>query len=110
MQRRREIAAAPTRSAGETIEVVATLIRETLTRSDNVDPADVDSALAAARPALLGLVAGGHLDDEPLVLVAPPIHLSVTTISGDGALTLEENLQVPGGAGVEAWTIHLPAP
>jgi hypothetical protein len=68
----------------------------------------VDTALATARPALLGLIAGGHLNDEPLVLVAPPVHLSVTTVSDDRALALEDATDVPGGAGIEQWMIHLP--
>jgi hypothetical protein len=108
MRRHREVAAAPARSAGEAAESIAELLRSTLTRSDKVDPAEVEKALGAARPALLGLIAGGHLDDEPLVLVAPPVHLSVSTVSGDDALTLADMADVPGGAGIDEWTIHLP--
>lgn len=108
MQRRREVAAAPARSAGEAAEAIADLIRRTLLRSDKVDGSEVDRALEAARPALLGLIAGGHLDAEPLVLVAPPVHLLVTTVSGDRALTLADVTDVPGGAGIDDWRIHLP--
>jgi hypothetical protein len=110
MQRRREVAAAPERSAGDAWEVVAMLLRDTLVRSPQVDDAEVDEALVEARPAGLALIAGGHLDRQPLVLVGAPVHLSVTTVSGDRALTLEENLDVPGGASIEEWTLYLPTP
>jgi len=110
MQRRREVAAAPERSAGEAWEAVATLLRDTLVCSARVDDAEVDEALTAARSAGLALIAGGHLDREPLVLVGAPVHLSVTTVSGDRALTLEENLDVPGGASIEDWVLYLPTP
>jgi hypothetical protein len=110
MQRRREVAAAPERSAAEAWDAVATLLRETLVCSVHVDDAEVDEALTAARSAGLALIAGGHLDREPLVLVGAPVHLSITTVSGDKALTLEENPSVPGGASIEGWTLYLPTP
>jgi hypothetical protein len=81
-----------------------------LVRSPQVDRAEVDDALAAARPAGLALIAGGHLDRQPIVLVGAPVHLSVTTVSGDRALTLEENTDVPGGASIDEWTLYLPTP
>jgi hypothetical protein len=110
MQRRREIAAAPERSTGEAWETLAELLRETLVCSEKVDDVEVDQMLGAARPAGLALIAGGYLDREPLVLVGAPVHLSVTTVSGDRALTLEENLAVPGGSSIEDWKIYLPTP
>ncbi len=110
MQRHREVAAAPERSAGEAWQVIAALLRDTLVCSPRVVDAEVDQALAAARPAGVALIAGGHLDRVPLVLVAAPVHLSVTTVSGEAALTLEENLSVPGGASIEPWTLYLPTP
>lgn len=110
MQRRREIAAAPERSAGEAWAAVAGLLRDTLVCSEQVDDTEVDEALGAARPAGLALIAGGHLDREPLVLVGPPVHLSVITVSGDQALILEENLAVPGGSSIEDWKLYLPTP
>ena len=110
MRRRRELAAAPRRTTSETWETLAGVIRETLTCSASVDRAEVDTALTAARPAGLALIAAGHLDSHPLVLVGPPVHLSITTVSGDGALGLEENLKVPGGTSIEEWTLHLPTP
>lgn len=110
MQRRREIAAAPQRSAGEAWDAVACLLRDTLLCSAQIEAEEVDEALAAARAAGLALIAGGHLDREPLVLVAAPVHLSVTTVSGDRALTLEEPLDVPGGASIDSWMLYLPTP
>jgi hypothetical protein len=110
MRRRRELAAAPQRSASETWQTLATMVRETLVCSPSVDDVEVDEALAAARPAGLALIAGGHLDRHPLVVVGAPVHLSIITVSGDGALALEENPGVPGGASIEEWTIYLPTP
>jgi hypothetical protein len=111
MQRRREIAAAPERSTSETVTTIDDLLRDALTASAEVNLDDIDSALDAARPALLALVAGGHLDRHSLVLVAAPLHLSVTTVSGDRALALDENLAtVPGAAGASTWTLYLPTP
>lgn len=111
MQRRRQVAAAPERTTSETAETISELIRDSLARADKIDLADVDDALAKARPAFLALVAGGHLDTNPLVLVAAALHLSITTVSGDGALTLEENLAaVPGAASATEWTLYLPTP
>jgi hypothetical protein len=111
MQRHREIAAAPERSTSETVETISALIRDSLARSRHIDPADVDDALDAARPALLALVAGGHLEKQALVLAAASLHVSITTVSGDKALTLEENLDaVPGAASATEWTLYLPTP
>jgi hypothetical protein len=110
MKRRRELAAAPQRSASETWQTLATMVHETLTCSPNVEDVEVDEALAAARPMGLALIAGGHLDRHPLVVVGAPVHLSITTVSGDRALALEENLGVPGGTSIEEWMIYLPTP
>ena len=111
MQRHRQIAAAPERSTSETVETISELIRDSLARSEHIDLADVDGALGAARPALLALVAGGHLERNALVLVAAVLRLSITTVSGDKALTLEENLAaVPGAASATDWTLYLPTP
>jgi hypothetical protein len=110
MQRRREIAAAPERSASETIATIGDLLRDTLAAS-TLDLGEVDFALDSARPALLALVAGGHLDRHALVLVAASLHLSVTTVTGDRALALDENLAtVPGAASATTWTLYLPTP
>jgi hypothetical protein len=111
MQRHREIAAAPNRSASETVSVISDLVRDTLVASPKLDTTEIDEALSEARPALLALVAGGHLDRHAVVLVAAVLHLSVKTVSGDGALTLEENLAiVPGAATATKWTLYLPTP
>lgn len=111
MQRRRQVAAAPHRSASETVATLSDLIRDTLTASEVLDHDEIDDALDEARPALLALVAGGHLDRSSLVLVAALLHLSITTVSGDGALTLEENLAVvPGATSATTWTLYLPTP
>jgi hypothetical protein len=111
MKRRREIAAAPERSTSETVAVISELIHDTLARSEKIDVAEVDEALDVARPALLALVAGGHLRHHPLILVAAELHLSITSVSGDKAPTLDENLDaVPGAASATEWTLYLPTP
>lgn len=111
MQRRRNVAAAPERSTSETVAVISDLIRDTLARSDKIESSDVDAAMEVARPALLALVAGGHLAHHPLVLVAAQLHLSITSVYGDKALTLEENLDaVPGAATATTWMLYLPTP
>jgi hypothetical protein len=57
------------------------------------------------------LVAGGHLERYPIVVVADSLHLSITTVSGPAAANLEEDLEaVPGGAPARTWTVHLPTP
>jgi hypothetical protein len=57
------------------------------------------------------LVAAGHLQQHPIILVAGKVHCEITTVSGTAALTLEENLNpVPGAAGADDFTIHLPSP
>lgn len=111
MQRRREVAAAPARTTSETSKTISDLIRDSLARAEKIDLTNVDGALAKASTAFLALMAGGHLDTHPLVLVAGALHLSMTTVSGDGALTLEENLAaVPGTASASDWTLYLPTP
>ena len=111
MQRRRQIAAAPARAASETVPTISDLVRETLAASSSLSTSEINEALDIARPALLALVSGGHTDEHPLVLIAAVLHLSITTVSGDGALTLEENLTaVPGAASATSWTLYLPTP
>jgi hypothetical protein len=111
MQRRREIAASPERTTSETAEAISDLIRDSLARAEKLKLSEVDEALVTARPAFLALTAGGHLDSSALVLVAGALHLSITTVSGDRALTLEENADaVPGAASATEWTLYLPTP
>ena len=51
------------------------------------------------------------LDREPVVVVAALLHLSITTVTGDEALTLEENLApAPGAASATEWMLYLPTP
>ena len=51
------------------------------------------------------LVAGGHLDKHALVVVADPVYLNITTVSGIAATNLDEDLgPVPGGATSTEWT------
>ena len=111
MQRHREIASSPQRTAGEAWQVVAELVAVTLERSPSIDRSSVDTTMEAARGVGRMLIGGGHLESNPIVVIAGQLWLEITTISGDGALTLAENLNpVPGAATADSWMVHLPAP
>jgi hypothetical protein len=62
MQRHREIAGAPVRSATETWAAIGDLIADTLTRRPAIERSAVRTVLDAARPAGLLLVARGNLE------------------------------------------------
>jgi len=109
VQRRREIASAPKRSAGEVWQTIRVLLGDTLDRSSSVKRADVDAALDPLGGVARMLISAGHLEGHPLVLVAGELWLEITTVSGGSALSLQENLNpVPGGAGASDWTLHVP--
>jgi len=111
MQRHRQVAAAPERKASETWEAIGQLVVATLERSPHITRSDVAAAMRAAGPVGVMLVAGGHLETHPLVIVADPVYLSVTTVSGGAAMRLDEDLgPVPGGAAARDWTIYVPTP
>jgi hypothetical protein len=112
MQRHRQIAAAPTRTASEAWQVVTKLLSDTLERSPNVP----DGSVAAELEVLAGLgpalIAGGHLEKDGLVLVDEGLHLTIKVLTGDKALEVEENINpVPGGAtATDQWMLYLPTP
>lgn len=89
---------------------IADLVRDTVAPASEIDE-------AAARDEVMGiigvgraLVSAGHLEHEPLTLIADPLRLDITVVSGTAATTLHENLNtVPGAASATDWTIHLPA-
>jgi len=67
--------------------------------------------MRVAAPAGRMLVAGGHLDRLPAVLVAGAVHCEITTVSGTPALRTEENLKaIPGAATATTFTVYLPKP
>jgi hypothetical protein len=110
-ERLRTIAAAPARGTSETWETIRTLLLDTLARSTLIDLRVAEEELAAFAPVARMLVAGGHLEGNALVLVAPPLHLSISTVSGSEAFDVEENLNpVPGAAAATSWRLHVPAP
>ena len=111
MLRRRTIIAAPVRSASTTWQVITDLVAGTVAASATCTRSDVEAAMRAAAPAGRMLVAGGHLDNLAVVLIAGAMHCEITTISGTQALNAEENLNVIPGAGTAStFTIYLPAP
>lgn len=110
MKRHREVAAAPVRPAGECWSVIEDIVTDSLSRSPHIDRADVAGAMGAVGGVGRMLVGAGHLDRQPIVVVAGTMHLSITTVSGDEAFSLEETLNpVPGAAGAKEWTVYLPA-
>lgn len=113
MLRHREIAASPARTAAATWTAITDLVAITLDRSNTIDGTAVQREFEAMAPAGRALVAAGHLDREQLTLVAPPLHLTVGTVSGEQALREldEENANpVPGAATATTWTVYLPRP
>lgn len=111
MLRRREVAASPARRADEAWDVVVGLIADTLDRSESIERSEVMEDLAALAVVGPRLVAARHLEKSPVVVVADPVHLSISTVSGVEAMKLEENLApVPGGASATTWKVYVPAP
>jgi hypothetical protein len=90
MQRRRTLAGPPVRSATEAWGAVAQLLTNTLTVSTSVSELEVAAALAPLAGLAPALIAAGHLERAPLVLV-------------DAAM--------PGGASsTSTWVLHVPCP
>jgi hypothetical protein len=107
----REVAGAPVRSASLAWQTITDLVVGTLERSPSISGASVVAALEPLGEVGPALVAGGYLESEPVVLIASPVHLEITVVSGDEALRLEENTTpVPGGASATNWMLHVPAP
>lgn len=111
MLRSRTIAAAPVRSASATWQVITDLIADTVAVSATCTRDDAEAAMRIAAAAGRMLIAGGHLDRLPIVLIAGTVHCEITTISGTPALNAEENLNIiPGAATATTFTIYLPSP
>lgn len=111
MLRRRAIAGSPVRNSTEAWSAAVNLIVDTLGRSPHLDEGPIRTELLATASIGPRLVAGGHLDSQPVVLVTENLHLSITITSGAEAFALEENLAaVPGGAAATDWTVHVPTP
>ena len=112
MERHRTIAASPVRSAAEAWEVVTTLVADTLERSPAVPTGSVGDELAALDGLGPALIAGGHLESKGLVLCDAGLHVTVTVVTGDAALGVQEILNpVPGGASAtDGWTLYIPLP
>jgi hypothetical protein len=91
---------------------VARLITNTLTVGAAVSELEIAAALAPLAGLAPALIAAGHLEKAPLVLVDAAMHLSISVATGAAALELEENLNpVPGGASsTSTWMLHVPCP
>lgn len=111
MLRHRTIAASPVRSATATWQVITDLIADTIATSDLLSRAEAQQAMSVAAPTGRMLVAGGHLDHHPLILVVGLVYCEITTVSGGAAFNTEENLNpIPGAVGADAFTICVPSP
>lgn len=111
MRRARQVAASPVRSASGTWAVISDLVADTVAQSSVLSRDEAVQAMSAAEAVGRMLIAAGHLQQHPITLVAGKVHCEITTVCGTAALTLEENLSpVPGAAGADDFTIHLPSP
>lgn len=111
MERRRTVAAAPVRTAAEAWQVVTTLLIETLERSSAVPAGSVSGSLALLRGLGPALIAGGHLESKGLVLVDEALHVTISVMTGDAALDVDETLSpIPGGASAtDNWMLYVPS-
>ncbi|MEV0691216.1 hypothetical protein [Streptomyces sp. NPDC050388] len=99
------------RSASGTWLVIADLVADTVAQSSALSRDEAVQAMSVAEAVGRTLIAGGYLQQHPITLVAGKVHCEITTVSGTAALRLEENLNpVPGAAGADEFTIHLPSP
>lgn len=113
MIRHRDISASPVRTAYEAWTVISKLVTDTLERSPSIDAPSARRTLERLTTAGLALIAPGHLDRQPLTLVAEPLRLTIGTVSGELAFrALEyENLNpVPGAANATDWVLYIPCP
>ena len=111
MERHRTIAAAPVRSASDAWQVLSSLIAQTLERSPAIPSGSVASELAPLNGLGPALIAGGHLESKGLVLCDVGLHLTVTVVTADAALSVQENLNpVPGGGrATNGWILYVPS-
>ena len=110
MLRRRYIAASPVRRADEAWIVIVDLIADALDQSTTIKRAEVVEAFTVAATVGPRLIAARHLEKSPIVVDADPLQLSIYTVSGVEALSIEENLgPVPGASSALAWKVRLPA-
>ncbi len=112
MQRYRRIVGPPHRPATAAWEVVTALITDTLTASTQISTTDVVTALTSLNGLGAALIAAGHLETTPLVLVSNGLHVSITVATGADSVGVEENINpVPGGSTATTdWILHLPTP
>jgi hypothetical protein len=90
---------------------ISDLVADTVAQSCALSRDEAMEAMSAAEAVGRMLIAAGYLQRHPITLVAGKVHCEITTVSGTAALTLEENLTpVPGAAGSDDFTIHLPSP
>jgi len=91
--------------------VLCKLLSDTLERSPSLVPGSVTSELQCLKGVGPALIAGGHLEQEGLVLMDVDLYVTVQVLTSDAALALTENLNpIPGGASATTgWTVYLPS-
>jgi hypothetical protein len=109
VKRHRTIPSAPVQSARQAWLQIAELLARTLATAPGVDQAEVSQELSHLSTLGPMLVSAGHLDGNPLTLVAMPLHLAVNTASGEAAFKLEAITgTVTGASSATSWELWLP--
>lgn len=109
MKRHRKIAGSPKRTTTETWLTIADLITRSLELSDHIKQEEVEQVLGTVGPVSKRYIGAGHLDGEPLALVAGDLWVEFSCVSGGSSLTVDENLNViPGAKSAEEWCLHFP--
>ena len=109
MKRHRKIAGSPQRTTSETWQTIADLIARSLEPSDHIQQEEIEHVLGTVAPLAKRYIGAGHLEAEPLAMVAGDLWVEFTCVSGGDALTLEENLNViPGAKSADEWCLHFP--
>lgn len=110
MKRERFIAGTPVRSGFDSWVALVDVIVASLENSSNIPVGSVAPELAridGLGPALAG---GGYLDNDAIVLVADPLHVSFTIVTGGPAFEVEDSESVIPGSGTAdaAWQVYIP--
>lgn len=110
MNRSRRIAGTPVRSGFDSWAALVDVLTASLETSPNIPTGTVPPELArldGLGPALAG---GGHLDTTAIVLVADPLHVSFTIVTGGAAFDADDaGTIVPGSASAAAdWRLYVP--
>ena len=111
VKRHRTIPGPPVQSARMAWIQIADLISGTLALARALDQAEVTRDLDHLNTLGPMLVSAGHLERDPITLVATPLYLTVDTVSGELAFNVDEReSSVTGAAAASDWELWLPEP